>query len=86
MRDFFRARSPFSLVRFFPFSVPFFFGFFGCYVVEEELSAPVCATLIYHIPGTAHKPDICTPGTAHHPNFSHMLVLLLGSLGVYILY
>ena len=49
-------------------------------------TTPVCATLIYHIPVTAHKPHICTPGTAHHPNFSHMLVLLLGSLGVYILY
>ena len=47
---------------------------------------PVCATLIYHILVTAHKPDICTPATAHHPNFSHMLVLLLGSLEVYILY
>ena len=39
------------------------------------------AIFLYHILGTAHKPDICTAETAHHPNFSHMLVLLLGSLG-----
>jgi hypothetical protein len=54
--------------------------------VKPAVEAPVCATLIYHILVAAHKPDICTPATAHHPNFSHMLVLLLGSLGVYILY
>ena len=48
--------------------------------------AAMLAIFLYEIPVTAHKPDICTPGTAHHPNFSHMLVLLLGSLGVYILY
>ena len=51
-----------------------------------ETPPPVYATLIYHILVPAHGPDICTPATAHHPNFGHMLVLLLGSLGLYILY
>ena len=62
-------------------------------VQSEHFSAPfiqgvpaIVARFLYEIPVTAHKLDISTPATAHHPNFSHMLVLLLGSLGVYILY
>ena len=52
----------------------------------EEIDTAIVARFLYEIPVTAHKLDICTPATAHHPNFSHMLVLVLGSLGVHILY
>ena len=55
-------------------------------IAAVGFDSAMLAIFLYEIPVTAHKPDICTPGTAHHPKFSHMLVLLLGSLGVYILY
>ena len=42
--------------------------------------AAIVARFLYEIPVTAHKLDISTPAIAHHQNFSHMLVLLLGSL------
>ena len=50
--------------------------------LTEHLSSrtAIVARFLYEILVTAHKLDIFRPATAHHPNFSHMLVLLLGSL------